>query len=88
VLNKVTATTLKPYEWLKQIPTALLKEDEIPLIGKSPEFPWEMLSKGISEVFDCKDFNLSHSPFEWRTKEDLYKDLSQKITPLSVLFQP
>lgn len=74
--------TSMPYDWLKQIPTALLQLDEIPLIGFPPPFPWEELSKSLGETFQVPDFKIQASPFEWRTEEELLIGLGDHLTPL------
>ncbi|KIC71656.1 putative flagellar motor switch protein [Neochlamydia sp. TUME1] len=71
-----------PYDWLKHIPTALLQLDEIPLIGSSPPFPWEDLSKGLEEIFQIPDFKIEPTPFQWRTKDELGAGMGPVI-PLS-----
>lgn len=76
----MTATI--PYEWLKQIPTAILQLDEIPLFGHAPPFPWKELSKGMSEIFQIPDFQIIPDPFQWRTAEDLYTGMGDNIVPL------
>jgi len=72
-----------PYDWLKQIPTALLQLDEIPLIGFPPPFPWEELSKGLSENFQIPDFKLEPTIFQWRTKEELFDGMGDHLSPLN-----
>ncbi|OJV11260.1 MAG: hypothetical protein BGO14_09790 [Chlamydiales bacterium 38-26] len=72
-----------PYEWLKQIPTALLQLDEIPLVGYALPFPWEELSKKIGEQFQVPDFKLSASPFEWRSPDQLYTGFGDHLNPLT-----
>ena len=76
-------STSMPYDWLKQIPTALLQLDEIPLIGYPPPFPWEELSKGMGGVFQIPDFKIEHAPFQWRTQEELFAGLGDNLTSLS-----
>lgn len=71
-----------PYDWLKQIPTALLQLDEIPLLGFPPSFPWQDLSKGVGEVFQIPDFKIDTSPSQWRTQEELYAGMGDSLTPL------
>lgn len=71
-----------PYDWLKQIPTALLQLDEIPLIGFPPPFPWRELSKEMGDVFQIPDFNIEAMPFQWRTAEELFSGLGDDLTPL------
>lgn len=80
--ESVTETTSMPYDWLKQIPTALLQLDEIPLIGFPPPFPWEELSRGIGEVFQIQDFKIEAAPFQWRSEEELYSGMGDQLTPL------
>ncbi len=71
-----------PYDWLKQIPTALLQLDEIPLIGSPLPFPWEELSKGMGEVFQIPDFKIEPSPMQWKTQEELFTGMGDQLKPL------
>lgn len=75
-------TASMPYDWLKQIPTALLQLDEIPLIGFPLPFPWEELSKGMGETFQIPDFKIEPEPLQWRTQEELFAGLGDNLTPL------
>lgn len=75
-------TTSMPYDWLKQIPTALLQLDEIPLFGSWPPFPWAELSQGMSDVFQIPDFKIEPAPFQWRTQDELTVGLGEKLTSL------
>ena len=75
-------TSSMPYDWLKQIPTALLQLDEIPLIGFPPEFPWEDLSRGLGEVFQIPDFKIEAAPFQWRSENELLSGMGDDLKPL------
>lgn len=76
------ASTSMPYDWLKQIPTALLQLDEIPLIGFPLPFPWKELSQGMREVFEIPDFNFEPGPFQWRVQEELLSGLGPDVSSL------
>jgi flagellar motor switch protein FliN len=80
----VTQTTSMPYDWLKQIPTALLQLDEIPLIGFAPPFPWDELAKAIGETFEIHDFKIQAGPLEWCEEENLYKTLGDNLTTTTI----
>jgi len=45
-------TISHPYEWLKTLPSSVLKLDKTPSIGHSPPFPWEELSKQLGALFE------------------------------------
>ncbi len=80
----MTSLSTVPYDWIKQIPTALLQLDEIPLFGSPPSFPWEELSKGMSEVFQIADFQILPEPFQWRNLEQLFAGIEENPTLLTI----
>lgn len=77
------------YDWLKQLPSALLRQDEIPLLGFPPPFPWEQLSAKLAELFAISDLSIKPATsFEWRTGENLFSGMGDKLVPLHVSIAP
>jgi len=77
----MSATTL-PYEWLKEVPTALLRLDEIPLLGFPPDFPWAEFNEILKSTFQIDDINISPLSLSWRSRDDLFSALGQDLVPL------
>lgn len=78
----MTEITKKPYSWIKSIPSALLQNDSIPLIGFPPPFPWEAFAKRLSQILEIKDLNISHEAFQWRTKGELLAGMGDRVHPM------
>ena len=72
-----------PYDWLKTIPTALLKEDAIPLIRSPVEFPWEKVAKELAQNFHIQKLQLNPGEIRWRTAEELTSDFGEKASVLN-----
>jgi flagellar motor switch protein FliN len=83
------ATETPTYHWLKQIPSALLKIDQKPLIGFPPPFPWMELSSNLGALLNLS--NLSIKPkqtFEWRTEADLFAGMSDRLNIMNISISP
>ncbi len=75
--------------WLKQIPTSLLEEDEIPLVGFPPNFPWEELSKKLAQLFQLQDLSISPAQaLEWRDESTLVSGLGDDLRILQLVLSP
>jgi len=69
----------KKYNWLKQIPSSLLKWDEIPLLGSSPDFPWDEFSASISKTLNLSDFKIEGSDIQWREKKNFFQGIANPV---------
>lgn len=79
----MTTTT---YDWIKRLPSALLRKDEVPLIGFPPPFPWDPVSAKLAELLSIPGLSIkSVHPLEWRTKENLLTGLG---TPATLYITP
>lgn len=82
-------TTTKPYGWLKKIPASLLQQDQIPLIGHPPPFPWEELSEIIAQQLQLNNFSIKPAQaFEWRSEANLTPGLGNQLSILTVDIAP
>ena len=66
-----TTTSTPYYQWLKLIEPALLACSEIPLLGGTPAFPWEVLTKQLAKAFGCEKLELHPSIPQWRAQDQL-----------------
>lgn len=76
------ATTNLPLEWLKEVPTALLHLDDIPLLGFPPVFPWTEFSEKLKEHLQAKTLKIDPLNLQWRNPEDLFSGLGSDLIPL------
>jgi flagellar motor switch protein FliN/FliY len=75
-------TTTLPYEWLKEVPTALLRLDDIPLLGFPPEFPWSEFNEKLSKTFQTENIKIEPLELSWRSQKDLFSALGQDLIPI------
>lgn len=78
------ATQLKPYDWLKSIPSALLKLDGIPLLASHAEFPWEKFSKELAKNLQVQSLKITPHEPQWRSAEELTQDFGDHAFPLNI----
>lgn len=78
-------TTL-PYSWLRTIPDAIKLQDEIPLFGNPPPFPWEAFNQELAKIFEQPDLKVVCTNIEWKTSEELLSGFGETpaIHPISV----
>lgn len=74
----------RPYDWLKRVPSSLLKMDGIPLTGFSPAFPWEELCAKLSQILEVSELKIHPSEFQWRNPEELLSGLNEPLSPLYI----
>lgn len=80
----MSASTSKPYDWLKTIPRSLLEFDTIPLFGATQPFPWEEVAGHIASELGLDGLELTVSDAKWREKEDLFSSLGDNLIPLNL----
>lgn len=76
------STTTLPYEWLKEVPTALLQQDDIPLLGFPPLFPFDQFNQLLKQTFATENIEVKPLTLQWRSKEDLFSALGQDLIPI------
>lgn len=81
-------TVTVPYSWVKKVSPSLLQDDEIPLFGHPPVFPWEQFSQLLSKRFELKEFKVVLQGIQWRTSEELLADVGEGFTPLHFSLSP
>lgn len=76
--------------WIKKIEYGLEDILEVPLWGKTPPFPWEELSRRLSEALEIEELSISHHRTEWLPSGELLSGmgdnplhLSLELTPIS-----
>ncbi len=75
-------TTTLPYDWLKEVPTALLQLDDIPLLGFPPVFPWDEFNQKLKESFQTEELEVKPLELKWRSRDDLFEGLGQDLIPI------
>jgi len=78
----MATATRSPYDWIREIQPILKDLDTVPLTGAAPPFPWEELSKRLSQTFDREGLIIEPGELAWRTKEQLYEGLGNAPIPL------
>lgn len=78
-------STSKPYDWLKSIPSALLKEDAIPLFHSPVEFPWEKVTKELAQKFQIPTLKITPGEIRWRSENELVSDFGEGVSALNIV---
>lgn len=78
----MSSTTL-PYEWLKEVPTSLLQQDDIPLLGFPPIFPWEQFNENLKKTFQTQNIEVKPLTLQWRSSEGLFSALGEDLIPIN-----
>lgn len=82
-------TVAETYNWLKQIPSAILQKDHTPLMGFPPAFPWQQLSSKLQQLFQLDSLEIKPvSSYAWLTAEELSKGFGDKAISLHVEITP
>ncbi len=56
------------WSWLKSISRDLYALDDAPLLGSSPDFPWEKLAQEFAKIFSLESFKISPGELIWKEK--------------------
>lgn len=76
---------MKTYDWLKQIPSALLQLDSTPLVGFAPPFPWTQFSDSLKVLFQLPSLTIKPADaLQWRLEPDLLSGLGDRPVPLQI----
>src|ERR1700719_3058778 len=76
------------YDWIKQIPSAVLHLDEIPLFGTAPSFPWNQFSSEMANTYQIESLSVQPMEMQWRTADQLLAGLPGTLIPLYFHFTP
>lgn len=80
--------TSTPYDWLRQVPKELKELDEIPLWGKSSEFPWEKFSKEIASALRFSSCRIISSDTNWRDPSEISSIVNENPFSLTFAINP
>lgn len=64
-----------PKSWIRQISSALIAKDAVPLTGAAPEFPWEQFSGKLAETFRLDRLEIAPSDAKWREAKDFFSHI-------------
>lgn len=81
-------TIAVPYDWLPTVPVALVKNEDIPLFGYPPPFPWEQFAEVFAKIFQLESVNFIPSSGQIREANKLYEGLESHLLPLFFDFSP
>lgn len=74
---------MKTYDWLRQIPSALLHKDSTPLVGYVPPFPWDEFSNALAQLFQIPNLTVKSTDApRWRPQEEFLSGFGDKPTIL------
>lgn len=76
------STTTLPFEWLKEVPTALLQLDNIPLLGFPPLFPWAEFNEKLKGTFQVSTLEIKPLETKWRGANDLFAGVGADLIPI------
>lgn len=57
--------TVIPYSWLKTVSAETLAQDEIPLLGNPPPFPWESFSSELAKLLELPHLDMKCTNTQW-----------------------
>lgn len=81
--------TTIPFSWLRSISADIKIQDDVPLWGAPPVFPWESFSQELSKTLGIPHLLISCQNVEWKSPEELFHELGDNpafhaisVTPL------
>lgn len=80
--------TIRPYDWIKQLPPSIMQLDDTPLFGSAPPFPWEQLSHEVASLFNLNTLSIQPIDTQWRSADTLLAGLGSHPLPLYLHFSP
>lgn len=69
--------TTIPFSWLRSISADIKIQDDVPLWGRPPIFPWETFASELGKSLGISDLSLSCQDVQWRSPEDLFQGLGE-----------
>lgn len=70
---------LNTYDWIKLIPSSILKWDETPLLGMAPSFPWKEFSAQIAQVFSIEQLTVTPGDIQWRSPNEYFAGIANPM---------
>ena len=81
-------TIAVPYDWLPNVPHALIENEDVPLFGYPPPFPWDQLAEAFAKIFQLKQVKLTPGVGEVRLGDNLLDGIESSVQPLFFDFSP
>ena len=82
--------TTIPFSWLRSIPADIKIQDDVPLWGAPPSFPWEAFALELGKALGGIPLSITCRDVQWRSPEDLLHALGENpsfhafsVTPLN-----
>ena len=60
-----------PFDWIKPVSPDLISNDDVPLFGAAPAFPWSALIEFLQAKLHAKHFYVSRSNITQKSGEDI-----------------
>lgn len=79
----MSSTVSHPYEWLKSLPSSVLKLEQ-PSIGHSPPFPWEEFSKKLTALFE-REISFNAKEIQMRSPQEFLLSRQDLIKHIAIL---
>lgn len=80
--------TAQPQDWIKQVSPAILEQDQTPLFGKGPAFPWEKLSNELSHIFQTQSIRVKPHNSQWLDPGQIMEGLGEAPSSLNFSVSP
>lgn len=81
-------TTSIPYDWVKKIEPAILQNDQVPLLGNPPPFPWAQFSRQFAKSISLDHLEITPGTLKWRGGDELLEGLASPLVTLSIKIPP
>lgn len=75
----MTPSNAPPYDWARELEAAIIDLDDIPLMGKTADFPWNELSSKLATCFGIEDIQVSSEAPEWLDGNQLQKGVATPV---------
>ncbi len=81
-------TIAVPYDWLPNVPHSLIENEDTPLFGYSPPFPWGQLAEAFAKIFQLKSVKFAPAVGQNRLRDNLFDGIESIVLPLFFDFSP
>lgn len=79
VVSETHEVSETSWSWLRCMSRELYKLDQTPLLGYTPEFPWETFAKSLATTLGIQECSVQPGDLIWREKAELTKEISEPL---------
>lgn len=69
---------METYDWIRQIPSSLLQQDAVPLLGVPPTFPWKDFAAELAKLFSLKSLQIFAGDIQWRSANAYFEGIANE----------